>query len=56
MTEQEIKSLKTVVEYLWNDEQKDFHDCEINDGKAPDDHVFRHLLVLDECLTYHAEI
>ncbi len=55
MTEKEFKSLRTVVEYLWNDEQKYFHECEFNDGKAPGDHVFRHLLVLGDCLTNHIE-
>ena len=47
MTEKEFKSLRTVVEYLWNDEQKNFHECEFNDGKAPGDHIFRHLETLD---------
>ncbi len=56
MTEKELKSLRTVLLYLWDDEQKNFHECEFNDGKAPDDHVFRHLLVLDGCLTRLAEI
>ncbi len=56
MTEKELKSLRTVLLYLCDDEQKNFHECELNDSKAPDDHVFRHLLVLDGCLTRQAEI
>ncbi len=43
MTEQELESLKTVIRYLWRDEQKNFEECELNDGKAPDDHIFRHV-------------
>ncbi len=50
MTEKELKSLRTVVEYLWNDEQKNFEECEHNDGTAPGDHIFRHLETLDACL------
>ena len=46
MTEQELESLRTVVRYLWCDEQKHFDKCELNDGGAPDDHIFRHLETL----------
>ncbi len=46
MTEQEHESLKTVIRYLWCDEQKHFDNCEINDGGAPDNHIFRHLETL----------
>ena len=50
MTEQEFKALFTVVAYLWRDEQKNFEECKINDDKAPDDHIFRHLETLDAYL------
>ncbi len=46
MNEQELESLNTVIRYLWREEQKDFEECEVNDGEAPDDHVFRHLETL----------
>ncbi len=46
MTEQEIDSLNTVVNFLWRDEQKHFEECELNDGGAPNDHLFRHLETL----------
>ncbi len=52
MTEQELESLKTVIRYLWRDEQKDFEECELNDGEAPDDHVFRHLETLGRYLAH----
>ncbi len=45
MTEQELESLNTVIQYLWCDEQKHFEDCEANDGEA-DDHIFTHLETL----------
>ncbi len=47
MTEQELESLKTVIRFFWRDEQKHFEECELNDGGAPDDHIFRHLETLD---------
>ena len=50
MTEQELRSLRTVINYLWRDEQKNFEECELNDGKEPDDHIFRHLETLDHYL------
>lgn len=51
MTEQELESLRTVVNFLWRDEQKNFEECEINDGGPPDDHVFPHLETLGRYLT-----
>ena len=51
MTEQELESLKTVIRYLWRDEQKNFEGCELNDGGPPDDHVFSHLETLGRYLT-----
>lgn len=50
MTEQELKSLHRVIQYLWRDEQKNFEECELNDGKAPDDHIFRDVKTLDRYL------
>ncbi|MEE9250472.1 MAG: hypothetical protein V3U93_05030 [Alphaproteobacteria bacterium] len=50
MTEQELKSLRTVIRYLWRDEQRNFEECELNDGGPPDDHVFPHLETLDHYL------
>ena len=51
MTEQELDSLNTMIQYLWCDEQKHFEECELNDGEAPDDHIFRHLETLTRYLT-----
>ncbi len=51
MTEQELASLRTVIRYLWRDEQKNFEECELNDGEPPDDHVFSHLETLGRYLT-----
>ena len=50
MTEQELTSLRTVIQFLWRDEQKNFEECELNDGVAPDDHIFRHLETLGRYL------
>ena len=50
MTEQELTSLRTVVRYLWRDEQKNFEDMEAA-GDDPGDHVFSHLETLDRYLT-----
>ena len=46
MTQQELDSLKTVIRFLWREEQKDFEECEVNDGGAPENHIFRHLETL----------
>jgi hypothetical protein len=46
MNEQELESLNTVIRHLWREEQKDFGMHEVNDGGAPDDHIFRHLETL----------
>ncbi len=51
MNEQELESLNTVIRYLWRDEQRHFEECELNDGEAPDDHVFRHLETLHRYVT-----
>ena len=50
MTEQELKSLHRVIHYLWRDEQKNFEERELNDGKASDDHIFRDVKTLDRYL------
>ncbi len=49
MTEQELKSLRTVINYLWRDEQRHFEDMEAA-GDDPGDHIFRHLETLDHYL------
>ena len=51
MTEQELTSLRTVINFLWRDEQKHFEECELN-GDTPDDHIFLHLKTLDGYLTH----
>ncbi len=52
MTEQELESLKAVIRFLWRDEQKNFEECLLNDGGAPDNHVFRHLETLRRYLAH----
>ena len=42
MTEQELTSLRTVVRYLWRDEQRNLEECELN-GDDAGDHIFRHV-------------
>ena len=48
MTEQELKSLRHVIFYLWRDEQKHFEDCELNGDT--DDHIFSYLETLNDYL------
>ena len=50
MTEQELVSLRTVLNYLWRDEQKNFEEGGVNDGGPPDGHVFSHLETLNRYL------
>ena len=52
MTEQELASLRTVIRYLWRDEQKNFEECELNDGAPPDDHIFSRLETLRRYVTH----
>ena len=52
MTEQELTSLRTVVCFLWRDEQKNFEECELNDGRPPDGHIFSHLETLGHYLAH----
>ena len=49
MTEQELKSLRTVINYLWRDEQRHCEDMEAA-GNDLDDHIFRHLETLGHYL------
>ena len=46
MTEQELKSLRIVIQFLWRDEQKHFEDMKAA-GVDRGDHIFRHLELLD---------
>ncbi len=46
MAEQELKSLRTVINFLWRDEQRHFEDMEAA-GEDPGDHVFPHLEALN---------
>ena len=52
MNQQELESLKSVIDYLWRDEQKDFEAHELNGGGAPDNHVFQHLETLRRYLAH----
>ncbi len=52
MNDQEMESLRTVIRYLWRPEQKNFTERELNDGGAPDDHIFRHLETLRRYLAH----
>jgi len=45
MTEQELESLNTVIQYLWCDEQKHFGDMK-SAGDDTSGHVFGHLETL----------
>ena len=49
MTEQELKSLRKVINYLWRDEQRHFEDMEAA-GDDPGGHIFQHLETLDHYL------
>ena len=51
MTQQELESLKTVIRFLWRDEQKHFEDM-LAAGDDASDHIFRHLETLDRYLTH----
>ena len=51
MTEQELESLKAVVQFLWRDEQKHFEDM-MAAGDDASDQIFRHLETLDRYLTH----
>lgn len=42
LTEESLASIKTVVDYLWKDEEKDYEECLVS-GKNVDNHIFKHL-------------
>ncbi|WP_296015077.1 hypothetical protein [uncultured Treponema sp.] len=42
LTEESLASIKTVVDYLWEDEEKDYEECFASDGNI-DNHIFKHL-------------
>ncbi len=50
MTPQELNSLRTVINFLWRDEQRHFEDMEAA-GDDPGDHIFRHLETLGRYVT-----
>ncbi len=42
LTEKTEASIKTVVDYLWNDEEKNYEECLATDGKV-ENHIFNSL-------------
>lgn len=42
LTEESLASIKTVVDYLWKDEEKDYEECLVSD-KNVDNHILKHL-------------
>lgn len=42
LTEESLASIKTVVDYLWEDEEKDYEECLVS-GKNVDNHILKHL-------------
>ena len=42
LTEESLASIKTVVDYLWEDEEKDYEECLVSD-KNVDNHILKHL-------------
>ena len=49
MTEQELISLRAVINFFWRDEQRHYHDMK-SAGEDADDHISRHLETLDHYL------
>ena len=47
MNERELDALSKAVAYLWYDEKKDFEVRRLNGEDLPENHIFRHLEVLD---------
>ena len=45
MTEKQKKSLRTVIEYLEQDEKRNFEE-----SGCPENHIYQHVQVLQECL------
>lgn len=42
LTEESLASIKTVVDYIWEDEEKDYEECLVS-GKNVDNHILKHL-------------
>lgn len=42
LTEESLASIKTVVDYLWKDEEKDYEEC-LATNRDVDNHIFKHL-------------
>lgn len=42
LTEESLASIKTVVDYLWKDEEKDYEECLVSGGNVGN-HIFKHL-------------
>ncbi len=51
MTDQEIESLRTVVQYLWRTEQRNFEEHERKKGTPPDNLIFSLLETLRRYVT-----
>jgi len=49
MTEQELISLRAVINFFWRDEQRHYHDMK-SAGEDADDHISRHLETLNNYL------
>ena len=50
MTEEEVKAVRDIVDYLYNDEEKDYLACE-DDGVRQDSHIFLRVKTLKNWLT-----
>lgn len=42
LTEESLAAIKTVVDYIWKDEEKDYEECLVS-GKNVDNHILKHL-------------
>ena len=42
LTGESLASIKTVVDYIWEDEEKDYEECLVS-GKNVDNHILKHL-------------
>ena len=49
MTEQELISLRAVINFFWRDEQRHYHDMK-SAGEDADDHISRYLETLNNYL------
>jgi hypothetical protein len=43
--EKEVEALELIVDYLWDDEEKNFEECQ--DRRAKINHIYHDLLVVD---------